>query len=238
MACSRFAVLMLLVFASATIAAANPITYTATSTVSGAIGAQTFSNVLVRVTTTGNTDDVVTRVFDLGGGSTYTAYFDSNVTTTVTIPGIGTATVTYTGTVEGFATALPGFLKRAASVGGMADRDYSKEIAFIIEAVRTCATITPQMAGGVFEGNGRKTWSGSGGREAVEKLGPQYEVCSTGKYVSQQVTGIPPTARRGVTLLVRPGAFNRLHAARYWGLKIIINQMEIKYDSAGTFSPQ
>src|SRR5271170_1273552 len=37
----------------------------------------------------------------------------------------------YRGTVDGFAAALPGFMQRAATVGGFANRDFSKEIAFI-----------------------------------------------------------------------------------------------------------
>lgn len=52
----------------------------------------------------------------------------------------------YRGTVDGFAAALPAFMQRAATVAGFADRDYSKQIAFIIDTVKTCGQIMPQMA--------------------------------------------------------------------------------------------
>jgi hypothetical protein len=117
MLCSRFSALMLLALGSATIAAALPITYSVTSTVSGAVGAQTFSNVLVTVTTTGDTNDIVPRVFDVGGGNTANAFFDPNVTTRVTIPGLGTATVT-------MPTGVLAFPEATASVNGFPTTAY------------------------------------------------------------------------------------------------------------------
>lgn len=86
----------------------------------------------------------------------------------------------------------------------MTGRDYSKEISFIIDAVKTCSQITPQMAASVFEPNGKKAWSKPDGIEALEKLGPQYEVCKVknGADISSRVEGASP--RRGVALNIEP----------------------------------
>jgi hypothetical protein len=51
----------------------------------------------------------------------------------------------YTGTVDGFAAELPRYFQQATLAGGMADRNFDKEMEYVINAVRTCAQITPQM---------------------------------------------------------------------------------------------
>jgi hypothetical protein len=103
-----------------------------------------------------------------------------------------TSAQVYRGTVDGFVTALPGFFERASATAGMTGRDFSKEIAFIIDAVKTCGQITPQMAASVFEPNGKKVWGRVDGVEHLEKLGPQYQVCEVknGLPVPPQVTDV------------------------------------------------
>lgn len=113
----------------------------------------------------------------------------------------------YTGTVEGFATQFPEFFKRAALASGIEVRDVDEKIAYVIHAVRTCAQITPEleMEKGAFQPNGRQLWGGRvGGTEALEKLGPQYEICKRGGPVPPTVTGASLPAKRGVYLYVVP----------------------------------
>jgi len=52
----------------------------------------------------------------------------------------------YTGTVEGFAKALPDFIQRATSLGGLNFQDYAEDVARIIDVARACGEITPQIA--------------------------------------------------------------------------------------------
>ena len=120
----------------------------------------------------------------------------------------------YRGTVEGFATAFPAFLQRAATVAGFADRDFSKETAFIIDAVKTCGQITPDMAKSVFEPNGKTVWRKVDGVERLEKLGPQYQVCEVknGLPVPPQVTGV-----RGLGLRIEPfGSYKLSNGLSQW----------------------
>lgn len=70
-------------------ASAGPITYTITARATGTIGGSAFTNALVQVTASGDTANVVSL---LSGGYEYFVNVPS--TTTVTIAGIGTATVT------------------------------------------------------------------------------------------------------------------------------------------------
>ncbi len=98
---------------------------------------------------------------------------------------------TYAGTVEGFATELPGFIQRATNAIGLRPEDYAKETAFIIEAVRTCARVTPQM----YTNLGRR------GRLDFSQLGAEYTVCNPRTTVSDlgmlTIRGKP---RRGIEM--------------------------------------
>lgn len=98
---------------------------------------------------------------------------------------------TYAGTVEGFASELPGFIQRATNAIGLRPEDYAKETAFIIEAVRTCARVTPQMY----------TSLGTRGRLDFSQLGAEYKVCNPRTVVSDSgrptVRGKP---RRGIEM--------------------------------------
>jgi hypothetical protein len=86
----RAAVLIAL-FGFVPFAHAAPVTYVQTGTASGILGATSFTNAFVTVTVTGDTTNVVPELF----GSFNCPFCFVNVgTTTVEIPGIGTATVT------------------------------------------------------------------------------------------------------------------------------------------------
>jgi PEP-CTERM motif len=80
----RGATLALVIAGFATAAYAGPITYQISSTASGTIGGTTFTNALVTLTGTGDTNNIV---------SVFGFAFAAPITTTVTIQGIGTATI-------------------------------------------------------------------------------------------------------------------------------------------------
>ncbi len=58
----------------------------------------------------------------------------------------------FTGTADTFATALAGYLERTAPWGGISAHDFDREIALIVNTVKVCAQITPQMAASVAQG--------------------------------------------------------------------------------------
>ena len=92
----RASTLALVLIGFTTAAQADPITYQISSIASGTIGGTSFSNVLVTLTGAGNTANIV---------SLFGFAFAEPITTTVTIPGIGTATIT--DPTEIFSTAIP-----------------------------------------------------------------------------------------------------------------------------------
>jgi hypothetical protein len=52
----------------------------------------------------------------------------------------------YTGTAQGFATVLPGFLRQAVERNHTKPLNYEEEARYLIDLVRTCSEITPEMA--------------------------------------------------------------------------------------------
>ncbi len=52
----------------------------------------------------------------------------------------------YTGTLDEFAQALPGIIRKAVQNSGIRSRDYSKESSYIVNAVRACAITGPKAA--------------------------------------------------------------------------------------------
>ena len=84
----------------------------------------------------------------------------------------------FSGTVDEFAAAFPGFLQRAVLARGLDPRNYEKEAGFIVGAVRTCAQIPPQMVSSVTDPYRRVHF---------EKLGEQYRICQHGGNISYQV---------------------------------------------------
>jgi hypothetical protein len=93
----RIAVLALAIIGFTTAANATPITFQMVGTAYGTIGATTFSDALVTLTGTGDTSNIVSGIYGF-------AYAEP-ITTTVTIQGVGTATIT--DPTEIFSTAMP-----------------------------------------------------------------------------------------------------------------------------------
>jgi hypothetical protein len=90
-------------------ARATPITYEVSGIASGTIGASTFTSVLVAVTLTGDTSNVVAETF---GGLCPVDCLVNAGTATVSIPGIGTATITDPTAIYSFSIPViidPGF---------------------------------------------------------------------------------------------------------------------------------
>jgi hypothetical protein len=89
---TRLAALLLALFGFVSVAHAAPITYVQTGTASGTIGGSAFTDVLVVVTLTGDTADVISDPFAPDFPCAFC--FANAGLVTVEIPGIGTATVT------------------------------------------------------------------------------------------------------------------------------------------------
>ena len=87
----RSAVLIVALFGFVPFAHAAPITYVQTGTASGMLGATSFTEALVTVTLTGDTNNVVPELF---APFNCPFCFVNEGTVTVDIPGVGTATVT------------------------------------------------------------------------------------------------------------------------------------------------
>jgi hypothetical protein len=88
----RLAAVLLGLFGFVPVAHAAPITYVQTGIASGTIDGSPFTDVLVAVTLTGDTDGVITDPFAPGFPCSFC--FVNPGVVTVEIPGIGTATVT------------------------------------------------------------------------------------------------------------------------------------------------
>src|SRR5437899_1497165 len=87
-------------------AQATPITYELLSVASGKIGGTTFTGAVVDLIGTGNTDNVVSFVDPSSSLPFFANPFD---TFTVSIGGIGTATITDPSAIWSYAQPIPGF---------------------------------------------------------------------------------------------------------------------------------
>ncbi len=97
----------------------------------------------------------------------------------------------FNGTVDGFTSAFPGYLERAAAAMGLDAKNYRSEADFIHGAVRTCSQITPEMYS--------RAAAVRRGRPDFSQLGEQYRICNAGTtLVSQRVNR--PNADRGIEL--------------------------------------
>lgn len=106
----------------------------------------------------------------------------------------------YTGTLEGFARDLPGFVQRAASAMSLNPDHYAKDVEFVIKIVRTCAQITPEMA--------RQNAVQNSGRVNLLKLGDKYRFCQSAalpRNISDEVRTYDKEHERGIQLQVEPG---------------------------------
>ena len=89
----RLVVLFVALFGFTSAAHAAPITFAISSTASGQLGLSSFTDALVTVTTTADTDNVVTFTADPGDGTIITIYALLADLTTVNIAGLSTVDV-------------------------------------------------------------------------------------------------------------------------------------------------
>jgi hypothetical protein len=91
----------------------------------------------------------------------------------------------FQGTVDEFAAAFPGYLERAASAAGLNPGNYGRVAAYLIDVVKTCDGITPEMA--------QSTASQFPGHmEDLRKLGKQYTPCQL------TMAAIPQDVKQGL----------------------------------------
>jgi hypothetical protein len=103
---------------------------------------------------------------------------------------------TYTGTLDGFVAALPGYIQKAAAGIGAPPRSYDYEVRYIGEAARLCAGITADEAAGVTVRNFID----------VSRLGPDYRPCAAlyGVPVPRQVGPPDPSHPAELLVMIRP----------------------------------
>jgi hypothetical protein len=107
----------------------------------------------------------------------------------------------FEGTAEAFATALPGFLQRAAPTTGFSAETSQKDAAFIAQVVRTCAQITPQMAKSATDEGVLLV----GDVNRLPHLGDQYKDCIFGYInVSERLGTYNKETERAVWLYIDP----------------------------------
>jgi hypothetical protein len=83
----------------------------------------------------------------------------------------------FTGTAEEFAQAFPAFLEKALLARDIDPDNYDKPIKFIVDTVRTCAEVTPQMARNASDLLPKVVFH-------LEKLDEKYHVCQPTQVVS------------------------------------------------------
>ncbi len=126
----------------------------------------------------------------------------------------------FTGSPEDFARAFPGFLQRSSSALALDSRRYEKESAALIEIVRTCARITPEMAQRSIDPYRR---------ERLRTLGEEFKVCEASwgySSVSDKVKASDRLTERGIVYQIR--------AANHWrdGFLIRVLFTALKSDPA------
>jgi hypothetical protein len=99
---------------------------------------------------------------------------------------------TFSGTVDEFAAALPGYVEKAAYAMRTEPKNYAKEMDFVIAAVRTCSEIDSQMFSSLI-GRGRGI--------DFSLLGTKYGICGRRMIpVSERVGHNPAAGDRGIEL--------------------------------------
>jgi hypothetical protein len=105
---------------------------------------------------------------------------------------------TFKGTVDEFAAALPGFLNKTIAANGLPQQSFDSQIATILERVRSCASITPQMA----------TTATRFGMVDVTKIGEPYKYCqsmpSSGWPILPPLRTKSPDIDRGLYMGINP----------------------------------
>jgi hypothetical protein len=144
----------------------------------------------------------------------------------------------YTGTVEGFATRFPEFFKRAVLTSGIDVRNVDEKIAYVMDAVRTCGQITPEMemAKHAFQPNGQRAFGGGpGGTEDLGPLGQQYEICNKkGRSIPLPGTEVSVPGKRGINLSIYPINRSGTNVAARWmdgnGFRVAVTFTGLDHD--------
>jgi hypothetical protein len=102
----------------------------------------------------------------------------------------------FTGTPQGFIAAFPELLKQATDALGVEEKDYEPEKISIINAVRTCGQITPEMMASVNRGMFSSPDLG--------KLGGQYDICISNGLISNGQDSNSKELALGIGLMINP----------------------------------
>ena len=103
---------------------------------------------------------------------------------------------TYKGTVDGFATELPGFIQRAKLPNGLTAQDYKSEIQEILTTARACEHITPMMIAAA---------TNEYGTIETPEFQEDYRPCLWGgENVSVNAHHLDPTRRPSLLMTIKP----------------------------------
>ena len=134
-------------------------------------------------------------------------------------------------TVDEFATELPDVIRRGAAASGLGTKNYDKEIAYIIDVARKCASITPQRATAIplFYG-----------MENIAKLGEQYKECSLAQpeNITQKVRTNDSEQERGLLMRIAPRGYPVGKWADGKGFIVTVQFAPLKSDHLDTSSSQ
>lgn len=103
---------------------------------------------------------------------------------------------TYTGTMDGFFAALPGYIQKAAAGISAPPRSYDYEVKYIEQSTRLCASITAAQAASVTIGTFVN----------VSKLGAEYRPCGSayGLQVPRQDGPVDPAHPPQLVAVIKP----------------------------------
>jgi hypothetical protein len=110
------------------------------------------------------------------------------------VVGLTKADREYSGSVEGFAASLPGFMQRAALAAGMEPTHYGAETDRLLRVAGVCSHITPEAARKVTKF----------GLEMLSTLGPEYRDCEAALYPASVRGMVPGETERRIVFSVRP----------------------------------
>jgi hypothetical protein len=132
-------------------------------------------------------------------------------------PSLPIAERVFAGTVDQFTAAVPALLAKAVATMGLKPDDYAGAADAIIAATRACGRITPHLAFVASDGGGY-------GREHVEQLGPEYQVCAP-SLGTQVYNPVGQTAGRAVLIGFAPGK-GAWRSARGFEIRIWLSALD------------
>jgi hypothetical protein len=136
------------------------------------------------------------------------AALDSTAQENVTSSTTSTAEI-YKGTADGFASALPGFVDRAAKLRQV-PQNYAKEISYIAEAAHSCASIASYLAARRQDVRSGKIHPPFGGEYAICEVGSHNVTTEVRTYDHERerilvMTVAPWQDGKGITLQLKFG---------------------------------